>query len=54
MDFYKYDNFEKVNGPYNDEQIGEIEIELEFLPYDDEPEEGGEYSSSEENLEFEE
>ena len=42
---------ENVNGPYNEEQIRDID--LEHLPYDSEPDEDGEYSSSEENLEME-
>ena len=48
---YKYNSFEKVNGPYNEEQNGDID--LEHLSYDSEPDEEGEYSSSEENLEIE-
>ena len=39
LDLYKNDEFEKVNAPYNDEQIGEID--LEHLPYDSEPDEDG-------------
>ena len=52
LDLYKNDGFENVNGPYNEEQIGDID--LERLPYDSEPDEDGEYSSSEEYLELDE
>jgi hypothetical protein len=52
LDLYKNDGFENVNGPYNEEQIGDID--LEQLPYDSEPDEDGEYSSSEEYLELDE
>ena len=51
LDLYKNDGFENVNEPYNEEQMGDID--LEHLLYDSEPDEDGEYSSSEENLEME-
>lgn len=51
LDLYNNIGFEKVNGPYNDEHIGEIY--LEYVTYDSEPDEDGEFSSSEEYLENE-